>query len=716
MADRLSVKNLITLFLIGLFLSSCALAPSRVSWRSPSAIESYSCRDIIRSFTGTGNSFLKSKKNFSKSLKKTYTPSQAKVASNNLDALLFIDYTHSVDALSDIYSGKVPLHKSSFFKTYENAPFKNYLKTSDYLQRYEPDFSLSTLKKVHKRMMAGNVDGIATRDLGKIRSDVIIGNIPIDEPIDINAFKNLDENPYISTAWIKTNSEGYFGEIGYPNPMEFTDHVGKRLKSIDRNLYNRVVEYRDSEVGDLDELTREMVNALTEDLLDWFVKKRSQIGPLDNTRNFKKYARTVAEFQRNLISIHPFADGNGRTVRQFGLYYPFWLEGLPPPRLSNPDADIYTSLDQWTDQIIEGVENTKHLYDSLSERVSRGLSLETTPELLFPSIPNKITIHKRIQKPRKLIKDYKSESIDPSQYAEYMRQRMLDPEFDMESYKATPYLSIQKMTKDFEKFYQTSRLDYLHPKFGEERLQLGFADRDFIKMFGDKSYKDRARFDYKMERWYDKKIIWRGLSYQRSSVKETEIVSMFTDVHDQFVSNNIMGVRGNKVKLAKSELEKYNEDLVHGGLARMAQDHSDSGPLYGESYGYSTSSKRQVGKAFAMGAMVIAEYGEHHDYQHLLKSRVLVGMKKSVKDVDLSRLKQMRPEFSYHYPRQKEIMGIGAADPDAVSFVQTIDAEGEVILSYVRNPKNPKEILVFDKEVSDLSKVPRKPIRKIQLK
>jgi hypothetical protein len=710
--------NLFLILFIFLVTSCSTRKVSLTPVRGPAAIESFSCNELISNFTRSNTSFLASRKNFSKNLKKAYSSSKAKTIDQNLNALLFIDYTHSFDLLETLYKGEKRLENVGLFKIYNEGrskPFNNFVETSEYLQRYKPDFSVDNLKKVHKKMMQGNIDGISSRDLGVIRNEVIIGNIPQSKPISKEAFKVMQDNPYISTSWIKKGTDGYYGEIGYPNPMDFTDEVASKIKRVDRGLYNELVEYRDYETGDLEELTSRMVNALTEDLMDWFVKQRDQIGNLSNKRNFKKYATLSARFQRDLISIHPFVDGNGRSVRQFALYYPFWLEGLPPPRLTDPDADLYTPIDEWTEQIISGMENSMKLYNSLDERLALGLPLETTPELLVPSIPNKVSINKRILKPRKLLKDYKMEDVRPSQFSEYVFQRLQEQD-TYDEYLDSPYVLLKKLTKDFEKYYQTSRMDYLHPKFGEEKLQLGLVGRDFMHMFGDKSYKDLKRWNYKMDRWYDDSILWRGLSSQSRASSEKEILSMFTSVNDHFVSNNNIGRSGDKIKLAKEEFERYNEDVVSGGLVRMARDHSESGPLYGESYGYSTSRKRSVGKAFAMGAMVIAEYGEHQNYQHLLKSRVLVGMKKGLKDVDLARLKQMRPEFSYRYPRQREVMGIGATDPDAVMFIQTIDAEGDVILSYVRNPKKPSEILVFDQEVSDLSKLPKTPVRKIPLR
>ena len=70
-----------------------------------------------------------------------------------------------------------------------------------------------------------------------------------------------------------------------------------------------------------------------------------------------------------------------------------------------------------------------------------------------------------------------------------------------------------------------------------------------------------------------------------------------------------------------------------------------------------------------------------------------------MKDVDLGRLKQVRPEFSYKYGRQQEVMGVGASDPDAITIIQTINAEGGVDLTYLRNPKKADEIWVVKGDI-----------------
>jgi hypothetical protein len=116
---------------------------------------------------------------------------------------------------------------------------------------------------------------------------------------------------------------------------------------------------------------------------------------------------------------------------------------------------------------------------------------------------------------------------------------------------------------------------------------------------------------------------------------------------------------------------------------------------------------------------VVGEYGAHKapELQALLKSRVLVGARRANKDVDLGRLKQVRDEFSYKYGRQQEVMGIGASDPDAITIAQTINAEGGVDLTYLRNKNNPKEVFVIKGDIDpNDTPTPDKIVKTITLK
>ena len=270
-----------------------------------------------------------------------------------------------------------------------------------------------------------------------------------------------------------------------------------------------------------------------------------------------------------------------------------------------------------------------------------------------------------------------------------------------------PVEAWDKLHKKANEVFANNNIYYKHPKNGIERVEIGYVDDDFKILYGKASFDNQELFDFKMKTWYSDDINWRGLASKHKEHTEEEILHMFKELNSHMASNAVLKkIGGNSSpesirKAALEDFEKFNDDVFGDGLVNMARDHSETGPMYGISYGYSTSKNREVGKAFSMGAMVVAPYGQHKapELQALLKSRVLVGAKKSMKDVDLGRLKQVRPEFSYKYGRQQEVMGVGASDPDAITIIQTIDAEGEVMLTYLRNPKKANEIWVIKGEI-----------------
>ncbi|GAB4013509.1 MAG: hypothetical protein Fur0010_10420 [Bdellovibrio sp.] len=713
------MKKLFIILLTSLFLFTCST--SHVG-RTPSSV--LNCNDLIQEILQSD--YFKVKKEFNEILQNQYSAKQAKNIQENLEALLFIDYNHSINELFQIYSLSTSLSESGLKASYSsgifgfmNRPFKNHLDTTAFLMNEKPDFSFKSLKEVHARMMSGGVDNIPLDAIGKTRRISIFGRAEGDLAVDEISYQELLKNDYVDVSRLTKAADGkYYGLISYSNVEQINPNLLEKIKGIDPALHDRILAYQTSRIGNLEELTEQMVNALVEDLMSWFVREKDQLGDIDSVAQLKKFIRLVAEFQKNLISIHPFRDGNGRSVRQFALYYPFWLEGLPAPRLVDVNSDLFLSVDEWADRIASGVKNSLDMYKQMSRRLEQGYPIESTPELFSPDIPNRIKIS--YKKGNKVTENYKDDLVDPGQFTLFYAFSLSKPEYASRVLQNMDEVH-QSIMKDFESFYKRSHLFFEHEKNGREKLGLNFVDVDFMASFANKSFKNIDMYNFKMQRWYSDETIWRGLSRQDKEIQESEIVSMFSNVHYQFSSNAVMGRLSPRLNDAQvrnlvfQDFNRYNTDLFQDKLTAMAKDHSESGPMYGQSYGYSTSKNRTVGKAFAMGAMVIAPYGKHHEMQHLLKSRVLVGMKRAKKDVDLTRLKHLRNDFSYKYGRQQEVMGIGAADPDSVDFVQLIDADGGVITSYVRNPKKPSQILVFDGEVSSLKELPENPIRVIDL-
>ncbi|MGK0359528.1 MAG: prophage maintenance system killer protein [Bradymonadia bacterium] len=65
----------------------------------------------------------------------------------------------------------------------------------------------------------------------------------------------------------------------------------------------------------------------------------------------------AAEAQRRLVSIHPFADGNGRVSRLV-MDHALESQGLPPPLLRDPNLDYMVSPAVWSGEVRAGIMET----------------------------------------------------------------------------------------------------------------------------------------------------------------------------------------------------------------------------------------------------------------------------------------------------------------------------------------------------------------------
>lgn len=668
--------------------------------------------------------------------------SDAEKIIDNLESLYFIDYSHSVESFDSILQLGKTLDKTDIALKYDQKAFDNFKEARKFLLETRPEISKETLLEVHKKMMRYGVENVPAQDLGKIRSGHWYGNVPSSYPIDDLIKKEILENPYLTWVQSGTRDGKFYGQIQYPN-VDFVKKEG--LDLIRKNHEKLVIEIEEyqslprlinekeaafiklpldnkdearklnDEIKALKlrhqaltenkfEMTQKLVDAMVDDLMDWFTRERTLIGEINTPEKLDEYVNLVSKFQRDLVSIHPLANGNGRSTREFALSYALMKEGFPPPRIIDPDADIYRSQEEWRKIIKHGILSSDFLVDDMIERLKFGLPIENSVDLITPY--SRPPMKMELKGVKKVNEMDGVEYIDPRFYREVVKRMTASDKKLLAEMSDNPVGAWDKINKKVEEIYGKNNLYYNHAKNGIERVSLTFVDDDFIKLYGRPSFDNKELFDFKMKTWYSEDITWRGLASKYAEKSEDEIIQMFSELTSHNASNAVLkkisgsGTPETIRKAAIEDFEKYNTHLFAGEndnrLVQMAIDHSETGPQYAISYGYSTSKNRDVGKAFAMGAMVVGEYGAHKapELQALLKSRVLVGARRANKDIDLGRLKQMREEFSYKYGRQQEVMGIGASDPDAITIVQTIDAKGEVIYSYLRNKNNPKEIFV----------------------
>lgn len=710
------------LFLIfWLFCVSCS-SINKVEFKGSRSLSSITlsdtCLELIKSFQKSSDNKLKKSLVDYTNLSNTLSERERLA----VDALYFIDQTHSSKELRRLYDGSKNLEKTPYpfryngkkknalfnlFRSNERSKWNepavfNFREAREWLWTEQPEFNFESFKITHSKMMKDKIEGLSANSLGVVRNANVFGNAR-NKGVSLSVYDNIVENPYLDFNVKNRSKSRVYGEVQYPNARTPGDAI-EFIKDSHPEVYNSVKNFNGVDFANI---TKKYVSALTEERFERFKNQREELGDIDTPEKAERLIELVALFQRDIVSIHPFENGNGRTTREFIMNYALVKEGLPPSRVSSPDVDIYGTEEEWIEEVKAGVINSVNIVRDFNYRSLVNLNVDTSPFISYGDGPKILPIDYKKYYKNEAISNYTTTAVDTSQYAEFILRAKLNEGEEKEK---------------FEQFFKNNNIWYWHKKQGQQLVSLNFADTDFKLSFGLNTSKKHEAWKYKISRWYyDNSVVWRGLSRKNEEVSEDEIVSMFTKLHSQVVSNNV--ARKLKSNTSQEDIknyifqdfEQYNKDLLssQGDLVEMAVDHSETGPKYGVSYGYSTSKNRSVGKAFAMGAMVIADYGQQHEFQHLLKSRVLVGMYQSKKDVDLTRLKQLRNDFSYSYGRQQEVMGIGGADPDSVMIVQTIDAEGDTIKSYVRNINKADEVLVIDGEVEDVNNPPMDRVEKV---
>lgn len=653
-----------------------------------------------------------------------------------MDSVEFFDWQHMAPKLIDNFIGNN--RKSlDFTNTYDKSEsragqaFLNHVAAREYIRANQPLLSVDSLMQFHRLLMKGGVAGLSVEALGQFRDVPIIGNVTKDWPLLSEQKLFVEENIYLSFEQSATNTvqasgiqsqvwttqkgvtvspktqNVLYGQIRYPTLFKAKDALIETLKSTHPELYGKILALRTENQSKNNpntrpptEIERQFIQALTENRFKRFLTEKSELGTIEIGRNESAYIDLVADFMRDLIAIHPFRDGNGRTLRLLANYL-LTSEGLPYSRVVDPFQDIQISPIEWRRDFHLGVINTVKLYKELDFRVRNGLTPEYAAELLFPGLPHLVKI--RLQRESSSANSSESAlaKLYSSQFTPFLKTLLkYDPNLktDLSSNVLQTMSAIAELFVDF---YRSKTIRYIHSKDGEREISLRFVEPDFIDIFGRTRAYNRKLYEDKIGRWYDKQmLLWRGLSNKSRELTNEELIGYFKQPSAHLASNRVVNkIRNgaNIVESMKQDFETYNQDLLNGDIIEMAIDHHTTGPKYADSYGYSTSKREIVGKAFAMGAMVVGKYGEHTDpqLQALLKSRINIASYRARKDVDLTRLRQFTPDFSYQYPRQAEIMGIGGTDPDAVMIIQRIDAKGNVTETFLRSEEDPNIVLLI---------------------
>lgn len=610
------------------------------------------------------------------------------------------------------------------------APFAGFKAARAYLESNDHELTPDLLQRIHELVMQDRVENIDPESLGKWRSVSVVGNVKNRFMISSAAKEAFENNNYLSFVesakghidltnieglryWgSKSYSDGppemakydkslYEGVLYYPSVKRLKPELLELVKNIDIELYERIKANLDA--GKLPDAASEaqFIEALTRERFQRFNKDRAELGPIIIGQNEMTYIQLVSDFQSDLVAIHPMLNGNGRTTRLL-LNYLLRKEGLPEARFLNTFADLESSKSSWAQEVADGMRSFANLKNDIADRINLGLPISRSPYLLHPTLPEKYQVKTYSQAKNTWSEAQTVWSSGPDQFNAFVQGLILTNPKLKDEILRFPEDTLQILTNMYWDFQKSKSVMFIHRKDGEFKTQLKLIDPDFIDLFGKVTVNSMDLYRYKLSRWYEADtLVWRGLSDQRSELSDNDLIRYFTQVSHHMASNSVLRSVRSQEDLRQAMIRDfltYNTELLNGKLVQMADDHHKTGPRYGQSYGYSTSKREVVGKAFAMGAMVVGEYGGHKspELQAKLKSRINIASYKSVKDVDLGRLRSFAPDFRYTYGRQAEVMGIGGTDPDAIVLIQRINAEGEVIHTFYRNPENPAEILKIE--------------------
>lgn len=689
--------------------------------------------------------FSQSKKILRSEIEKLDSQKQSEVI-HLIKSVEFFDYAHTAKTLWENYLTNSH-NRLDFTNLYDRggpelkgAPFNGFMRAREYLKSTQETISLDLIKKVHTLVMQDRVEGLRDEQLGAIRLGEMYGNAVGLWALKPSQIEAIIQNPYLlfekdyhsATPTPEFTNIKIWGENGqnsldlkseprtsghiiYPYISKLKAETLELIKTSHPELYSQIMQYRDGRfLVPTSELNQKLLAALNENRIDQFVQDQQKMFSSKEHFNERDYINLVADFQRDLVSIHPLGNGNGRTTRLI-MNYLLEQAALPPARIEDPFQDIQVSKQEWRDMVYKGVQNTASLYADIAYRLQNGLMAEYSPELLHPALTESIAIKTVKQGSTKNIDVQTIVSIEKNQFTAFAKS-MMDIYPQLKANMQQDILSTMSYLNSLSvEYFRTKTIRYIHDKDGDRIIKLRFVEQDFIDQFAQITASDKTRWQNKIDRWYDKNmLIWRGLADRNREIQDSELIGFFQKTSSHLASNSALRKRSDGLtESMKNDFLKYNRELITGELLTMADDHHKSGPLYGNSYGYSTSKREVVGKAFAMGAMVIAEYGKQNDpeLQKQLKSRINVASYRAWKDVDLGRLKVFDSRFSYIYGRQAEVMGIGGTDPDAVMLIQRIAADGSVTHTFIRNPENPNEILkvsgryVFEDGALDPSRI-----------
>ena len=718
------------------------LTPSgqEIALRRVPAIVEYAARKAEQGAPGRRAGLHAEKNSFEAAL--AHLDEEARAATRDLlEALRFIDYADLALPLMEAFRGgerdlllsrKLQLHYNRN-RSSSDPEFRNMQRVNSFLKQSSSAPSLRRLLEVHEIAMQEGVDDLHHHALGTVRDIAVIGDETTDgiTPLEV---KRVEKNVYLSfedepECAARSRATGRrYGRILYPDPLTIKDEALSRISETHPSVFRQVTQLRalpvasqisvlDSAPGAYGVLIQDLITALCEERYAAYAHRLKALGELTTPKDVLEFIKVTAQHYRDLISIHPMRDGNGRSVRYESLYDPFDKVGISRPRLNDPNADVLFSPSDWVREVERGILSTDALYRDVEQRIRYGLLIERSPQLLFPNLARDVGIELRVRGRRTREKNVTLAPIDGAQFGAFAHHELARDRALARAFKKTPLPAMATIRLRFKEFVKgTTALCHI-PGHGTEQVGLSLVDLDYQHAFAGQYFAEAERWQFKIARWYQDVLLWRGLCSTSSCRSVTEILNLFRVPSDISLCNNLLEHADAPVprimKKLAAEFDRYNRDLISGTLYEKVIGHVEEGAGYPSSYGLSTSRRWGVAAGFAWGR---GTFGYKDDLvssrQDEISERLVIGAYQANKDVDVRRFRFLDPRFSYKFGRQQEILAIGGIDPDAVMVVQLLDRRRKVERSFVRSRSSPSSVYEFtggDGDIlarSDLSQIP----------
>jgi hypothetical protein len=254
---------------------------------------------------------------------------------------------------------------------------------------------------------------------------------------------------------------------------------------------------------------------------------------------------------------------------------------------------------------------------------------------------------------------------------------------------AAPALATAPDDVDTRSFYE------IHTPIGD----------DFRTAFSTRTSTSVEEWLLELGRFYrtDGKLVFRGVCNDASQTL-SDFIHTFAAVSPNLMSKNSV------TALREAAREKKDYDLRRAILAEFSRYDHDAylyslheevnvhqrGPVpgneaeYARSYGFSTSWSFWMATEFA---------GAYPGDESCANSMVF-GSYPALHFVDYGNLERVDARFKRLYPDERETLGVGAVDPDALALIIRVEAKDgarpAITEILVRNPSKPGEVLLID--------------------